>query len=209
MIIKIFNLNFLETNTTVLIDEETKDGIIIDLGGDYDEVFEYIKKQDGNLKFILNTHGHFDHIAGEAVMQSKGIDTPVYMSERDLFLANGLPEIMSSHGVKNPYPPVKISKFIDETSTPYLGKYPIKILETPGHTPGSLCFIIDNILFSGDTVFKGTVGRCDLEGGSFEDMMFSLKTKILPLDDNMKIIPGHGETTSVGEEKLNNPYLRR
>ena len=209
MIIQNFILNFLQQNTWVLIDEESKEAIVIDLGGDYKRVFDYIKEQGATLKFILNTHGHFDHINGEPLMQTDGIDIPVYMSAADEFVVQKLPKEMEGYGFEQEYPPVKVTKYIDKNSKLSFGKYDIKVLETPGHTKGGLCFIIDGKLFTGDTLFKDTIGRCDIDGGNMSDMLHSLKHCIYDLPDDTEIFPGHGENTTVGREKKKNPYLKK
>ncbi len=208
MKLKLFVANEIQTNCWVLIDEDSKEAIIIDLGGEYEKVLDYIKNEGATPKFILCTHGHFDHIMGIAQMQNSGINIPVYLNEKDSFMTSKINEMLSMFGIHGNYPPVKISGFIDENSKLQIGKYNIKIIETPGHTEGGLCFLVDKYLFSGDTLFYREIGRCDLPGGNYKTMINSLKTKLAVLDDNIEVFPGHGCATNMKDEKAFNQYFK-
>ena len=209
MILKLFVLNAIQTNTWVLTDEETKDTVIIDLGGDYKKVFSYIKEIGGNLKYILCTHGHFDHIMGIPDMQKDGFDIPVYINKNDEELATKhLNDTLHMFGLEGNYPKIKISGYLDSQTELFIGNKKIKVIETPGHTKGGVCFLTDNLLFSGDTLFRREIGRCDLEGGDYGTIINSLKTKLLPLDDDIKVYPGHDASTTMGEEKKYNRYFQ-
>ena len=209
MIIKLFVLNMIQTNTWVVTDEESKETVIIDLGGDYKKVFDYIKEIGGNLKYILCTHGHFDHVLGISDMQKDGINIPVYINKNDEELATKhLNSTLEMFGLDGHYQEIKISGYLDEKTELYIGKTPIKIIETPGHTKGGICIQIDNMLFSGDTLFRREIGRCDLEGGNYNEIINSLKTKLALLPDNMIVYPGHDASTTIGEEKRYNRYFQ-
>lgn len=208
MKVQLFVENAIQTNCWVVIDEETNDTIIIDLGGGYKKIFEYIKNQGANLKYILCTHGHFDHIMGISEMQRDGIEIPVYVSKDDKYLIPQMNKMLEMFGMTNGYPEVKVTEFIDENSKLKLGNKDITIISTPGHTPGGLCFKIENLLFSGDSLFCREIGRCDLPGGDYYSLVHSLKDKIATLPDKTLVYPGHGPATNIKDEKGYNPYLK-
>ena len=209
MIIKLFILNAIQTNTWVITDEESRDTIIIDLGGDYGKVFEYIREINGKLKYILCTHGHFDHVMGISEMQKDGKDIPVYINEKDEELATEkLNPMLKMFGFGGNYEKIKISGCLNEKTELKIGNKPVNIIETPGHTKGGVCIKIDNNLFSGDTLFRREIGRCDLEGGDYNALINSLKTKLSNLSDDTIVYPGHDATTTIGEEKKYNRYFR-
>lgn len=206
MIIKTFPMGLIGTNAYLLIDEDTKDAIVIDLGGDFEIIKDEIEKHGANLKYILNTHGHFDHILGERDAQDID-DVPVYVHEEDKYLVENLPKQLERFGfVVNAQAPKNIKTF-SENDTLKLGDKDIKILHTPGHTPGSCCFLIGNSLFSGDTLFYTSVGRTDFEGGSFEKLKNSIVNKLFLLEDSIDVYPGHDSKTTIGYEKKYNCYF--
>ena len=217
MIVKTFNIPPIENNDYVLIDEESKEAVLIDcsssviwdkvprgggnvgtsiLGENREEV------KDINLKYILLTHGHFDHIGG--ILPDNNI--PVFMHKADLEWVESVNTYLPMMGLPNMNIP-KINQFIDEASVIRLGNKEIKVIHTPGHTQGGVCYYIEGNLFSGDTIFKESVGRCDLPGGNFEQLVESIKTKIFTLPEDTKIYPGHGKPTTVGWEKEHNFFM--
>ena len=206
MILKTFPLGLIGANSYLLIDEESKEAILIDLGGDFTQIKNELEKNNATLKFILNTHGHFDHIMGEREAQNI-IDIPVFVHENDKNLVENLPKQLERFGfVKNAEPPQNINTFT-ENDTFKLGDKEIKVIHTPGHTPGSVCFLTDKNLFSGDTLFYTSVGRTDFEGGSFKELSNSIKEKLFKLDDDITVYPGHDTKTSIGYEKKYNCYF--
>lgn len=206
MILKTFPLGLIGANSYLLIDEESKEAILIDLGGDFTQIKNELEKNNATLKFILNTHGHFDHIMGERDAQNI-VDVPVFVHENDKNLVENLPKQLERFGfVENAEPPKNINTFT-ENDTFKLGDKEIKVIHTPGHTPGSVCFLIDKNLFSGDTLFYTSVGRTDFEGGSFKELSNSIKEKLFKLDDDITVYPGHDTKTSIGYEKKYNCYF--
>ena len=206
MIIKTIPLGMLGTNSYLLVDELSKEAVIIDLGGDYTGVFEEIKQHNADLKYILNTHGHFDHVLGEKDAQDVA-NIPVYVHEKDLDMVKNLPIQLTKFGfMDNIQPPSDIKTFTQNDMFK-IGDNEIKVIHTPGHTPGSVCFLIGNNLFSGDTLFYTSVGRTDFEGGSFADLSKSIKEKLFVLDDNIDVYPGHDAKTTIGYEKKYNCYF--
>lgn len=206
MIIKIFPLGLIRTNSYLVIDEETKEAIIIDLGGQHQVILDEIQKYNANLKYILNTHGHFDHILGEKEAQDElGVD--VFVHEADKIMVENLSTQLEKFGfVSNADAPSNIKTFTEQDIFK-IGNKEIKIIHTPGHTPGSSCFLVENNLFSGDTLFYTSVGRTDFEGGSFEQLSHSIKEKLFVLNDEITVYPGHDAKTSIGYEKKYNCYF--
>lgn len=206
MIIKTFPMGLIGTNAYLLIDEISKEAAVIDIGGDFSEISEEIEKSKANLKYILNTHGHFDHILGEKdVQEATGL--PVYVHESDKYLVENLPEQLKRFGfVNNVLPPENIKTFTEKDIFK-LGNEEIKVIHTPGHTPGSSCFLVGKNLFSGDTLFHASIGRTDFEGGSFAQISNSIKEKLFKLDDDIDVYPGHDSKTTIGYEKQYNCYF--
>lgn len=206
MIIKTFETGVLDVNTYLLIDEETKEAVIIDLGGNFDTLSAEIEANGATLKYVLNTHGHFDHIMGDVALNQKGI--PIYMHEGDKLLVDNIEEGLRRWGIADSHPPVKIDAYIDENSELKIGNNPIKVIYTPGHTQGGVSYLVGDNLFAGDTLFQGSIGRTDLEGGDHATLIKSIKEKLLPLPDDTKVFPGHGPSSTIGYERKYNSFLR-
>lgn len=205
--LKLFNTGPLQVNTYVLIDEHSKESVIIDLGGDFDEIDSYINSKGAVLKFILNTHGHFDHILGEDEAQKKS-NVKVYVHKDDEELIKNLSQSLMMFGMPQSSPP-KITGFVNEGDWELqIGEHRIKTIHTPGHTQGGVCYLIDNMLFSGDTLFEGSVGRTDLPGGDFNLLAKMIREKLYILDDKISVYPGHGGATTIGREKKYNGFVR-
>ena len=194
--------------TTYLIkDESSLEGVLIDCTSSIDEIEQTIKKEKINLKYILITHGHFDHVYCLSKMKEKFKNTQVLMHKDDMTLLGQVNAQCSMAGVEEVKIPC-IDGLLDEKSKNIkLGSEEIKIFHTPGHTQGGVCYLISNILFSGDTLFRESVGRCDLYGGDFKQIEKSIKEKLFVLDDNIIVYPGHGDKTTIGHEKKYNPYF--
>ena len=206
MIIKIFKIGLIGTNTYLLIDENSKEAIIIDLAGDYQEIKDELTKYNAKLKYVLNTHGHFDHVLGDYDIQ-KEFGIPIYVHEDDKYMVENLPKQLEMFGfVNNTLAPEKIETFV-ENDIFKIGENEIKVIHTPGHTPGSSCFLLGKNLFSGDTLFYTSVGRTDFEGGSFAQISNSIKDKLFKLDDDITVYPGHDLQTTIGYEKKYNCYF--
>lgn len=200
MIIQKFSKGPLGNNNYVIIDEISHEAIIIDCTEKPQDMLNYITSQKASLKYILLTHGHFDHILGLNDLNNELLQKS-YVDKNDKFLLDDINDFMDFISFPHVIAP-KISHFFDEKTNLFLGKIPIKIISTPGHTPGCVCFLIQNNLFSGDTLFYNSRGRTDMPKSSDQEIMKSLKKLFSSLPDKTLVFPGHGPSTSIGKEKL-------
>ena len=205
MIIKTFVEPPIDNNNYLIVDEKTKEAALIDCSSIDDRIDEEIEKQGANLKYILLTHGHFDHIAGIRPNRFKN-NPQIVMHKADLDWLNNANQYLPMFGMPEITIP-KVDIFVEDGDTIKLGSLEIKVLHTPGHTQGGVCYLVDGNLFSGDTIFREAVGRCDLEGGNFNQIVESIENKIFTLPPETVIYPGHGNITSVEWEKEHNRFL--
>lgn len=205
MIIKTFVEPPIDNNNYLIVDEKTKDAALIDCSSIDDRIDEEIEKQGANLKYILLTHGHFDHIAGIRPNRFKN-NPQIVMHKADLGWLNNANQYLPMFGMPEITIP-KVDVFVNDGDTIQLGSLEIKVLHTPGHTQGGVCYLVEGNLFSGDTIFREAVGRCDLEGGNFNQIVESIEDKIFTLPPETVIYPGHGNITSVEWEKEHNRFL--
>ena len=202
MIIKTYIEGPIENNNYLIIDEQTKEAALIDCSAVSEQIELDIKRNNATLKYILLTHGHFDHIAGIEPTNT----AEVLMHESDMGLVNNVNTYLPMVGLPGMEIP-KIDKFINDGDIIKLGELEIKVIYTPGHTQGGVCFYVDGNLFSGDTIFRESVGRCDLEGGDLDQIVESIESKIFTLPPETIIYPGHGRKTTVEWEKTHNRFL--
>lgn len=207
MDLKILHTGPLEVNTYILTDEQSKEAVIIDIGGEFETIKKELDEKGFKIKFILNTHGHFDHILGEIEIPKKYPNIPIYMNEADIFHVNNINNELKMWHVNKETKPLSPIKFIDENTKLTLGEQEIKIFATPGHSKGSMSFYIDGKLFSGDALFKHSIGRTDFIDGDYDTLISSIKTKLFTLPDETKVYPGHGPSSTIEDEKKFNPYL--
>lgn len=204
MIIKSFVKPPIDNNNYLIIDEKTKEAALIDCSCFDDEIITEIEEHcNAKLKYVLLTHGHFDHITG---INDLDEDVQVFMHENDMEWIKELNTYLPMVGMP-PMQTPRIDKFVVDNEIIKLGNLKIKVIHTPGHTQGGVCYLIDNHLFSGDTIFKESVGRCDLPGGNFDQIVESIENKIFTLPIDVIIYPGHGKTTTVGWEKDHNMFM--
>ena len=203
MIIKSFVLPPIENNNYLIIDEISKEAALVDRSSMDDSILLELKKQNAILKYVLLTHGHFDHIGG---LNELPESVKVLMHSSDMEWVNEVNTYLPMIGMPTMDIP-KIDSFIKDGDIIKLGNLEIKVIHTPGHTQGGVCFYTENCLFSGDTIFKESVGRCDLPGGNFDQIVESIEKRIFTLPDETIIYPGHGKTTTVAWEKENNSYM--
>ncbi|SHE54344.1 MBL fold metallo-hydrolase [Clostridium fallax] len=199
MIIKRIPAGIYAANCFLLMDEDTKEMAVIDPGGDSDDIIKAIESLKGKVKFILLTHGHVDHVGGVMDIK-KEYNVPFYINEEDQKLIDKGTYIYGNIP--------KADGYLKDGDKISLGKHTITVLETPGHTPGGVCFKVEDMVFTGDTLFKGSIGRTDLGGGDYDAIINSINNKLVPLDENTIVLPGHGPESTIAHEKQSNPFLR-
>ncbi|GJD79033.1 MBL fold metallo-hydrolase [Methylobacterium gregans] len=198
-----------QQNCTLIWDDATKVGAVVDPGGDLDRIEAAIAQQGVTVEKILLTHGHIDHAGGAAELKER-LGVPVEGPHRaDQFLLDSLPETGANYGLDGARV-ITPDRWLDEGDEVTVGGLSFDILHAPGHSPGSVVFVSRDARFAlvGDVVFKGSVGRTDLPGGNHEQLIDAIKRKVLPLGDDVAFIPGHGPTGTLGEERVSNPFLQ-
>lgn len=205
MILKQYIAGPIEANNYLLADEISKEAVLIDCSERVQQILDDVKELGLNVKYILLTHGHFDHVMGVNSMKDE-LGAKVLINEKDKDQISMTKTILNTFGIfvdKNPV----YDEFIDGNSELTIGNFPIKVLETPGHTEGGLSYYVDGKLFSGDTLFKHYVGRTDLPGGSYEKLENSVKNVLYKFPDDTQVFPGHNEMTTIGYEKKHNEII--
>ncbi|MEM7008711.1 MAG: MBL fold metallo-hydrolase [Thermodesulfobacteriota bacterium] len=207
MILKCIPGGIFVTNCYIIGDEETNEGILIDPGQQMDEIMSEVKNSGLNINKIVNTHTHIDHAAG--VQRAKDeLGVPFYLHPEDEPVLEFLPEAAARYPQFGDVKVPKIDVYIEEGDEIEIGNLRAKVLHTPGHSWGSVCFVIDDHVISGDTLFAGSVGRVDLTGGtSMRELVGSIKTKLMSLPDSYNVYPGHGPFTTIGVERRSNPFI--
>ena len=208
MILKTFIEPPIDNNNYLIIDEESKEAALVDCSAVDGDINEELERQGAKLKYILLTHGHFDHIAGiRPEGNPSSAERPqIVMHKADLGWLEKANQYMPMFGMPSITIP-KIDIFVQDGDILKLGNMEIKVIHTPGHTQGGVCYLADGKLFSGDTIFREAVGRCDLEGGDFDQIVESIENKIFTLPPETLIYPGHGRMTSVEWEKEHNRFM--
>jgi hydroxyacylglutathione hydrolase len=232
LIHEVIPVGMLQCNCSILGDPETREAIVVDPGDEVERIVEILARHKLKVLAIVSTHTHIDHVGGLAALH-RITGAPVFMHEADLELYRKLD--MQAQWLRVPTPEMTdVEQFLREGDAVKWGGYEARVIHTPGHTPGSLCLYIpkrealtpkeaaspkdaafdaaiggdESRLIAGDTLFAGSIGRTDLWGGSFPEIMKSLHTKVMALPDETLVLPGHGETTTIGEERQSNPFLR-
>lgn len=195
---------FLE-NTYIVADSETADAVIIDPGGEEDALLRHIERSALRPAAILNTHAHPDHLGGAARLRRE-LGIPFCLHAEDQFLLDALPAACAELGIPPIEAPPVDRRLADGDEHP-LGAHRIRTIATPGHSPGSVSFHVGDMLFSGDALFLGSIGRTDFPGGSLPVLLDSIRARILSLPDATRVFSGHGPATTVGRERRENPFL--
>ena len=194
------------SNCYIIWDDHTKEGVIIDPGGDADIILKKIQELGIKITYILATHGHFDHIGAVAPLKRE-LNAQFLAHEDDLFFIEDGEKTARGWGVHIEQPP-NPDQFINDGDKIQIRDFEIKVLHTPGHSPGGVCYLTNNKLFGGDTLFQGSIGRTDFRQGSFEELEKSIKTRLYTLPDNTIVYTVHGPITTIGDEKKYNAYVR-
>jgi len=203
----------LECNCIILSCEKTKEAVVIDPGDEANRILRFINQHNLCVKHIIQTHAHVDHIGGAKALKD-ATEAEILLHQDDLWLFENLQMQAFMFGLEIE-PPSKIDRFIQEDDKIAFGSYKMRVIHTPGHSPGSVCFYMSfslrrdeqHILLSGDTLFWRGFGRTDLWGSSTEKILESIRAKLFVLPDDTIVYPGHGPMTTIGEEKRDNPFL--
>ena len=203
MIIKQFVTGQLENNVYLVADEVSKKAVLIDATALTDEIQDACKIYD--VEYILLTHGHFDHIMGLTALKN-ALGAKAVINQNDLIISDNINEFTRLFGLPDCIPPT-YEKFVEDGEVLNVGELKIEVITTPGHTEGGVCYKVENNLFSGDTLFRESVGRTDLFGGNFNKLSESIKNKLFKLNDDIKVYSGHGPMTTIGHEKQYNVMI--
>ena len=209
MIHEILPVGPLQCNCSVIGDEASQEALVIDPGDDIEDVLAVIRKHNLQVKQIVITHAHIDHVGGAMKLRA-ATGAPILLNQNDYALLKMLDAQAAWIGMASPGK-VEIDQSVGQADTVKAGSLIADVLYTPGHTEGSVClyFPVEKKLIAGDTLFAGSIGRTDLPGGSFEKIIRSLHEKVLTLPDDTVVVPGHGPLTTIGEERENNPFLSK
>ena len=213
MKIKQFTFNILRENTYVIYDENSSDCAVIDPGMYYPEeereLVDFFNENNLVPSKILFTHCHLDHLFGARFLKSVYPLLKTYADEREQYFITNVEEQGQMFGLKMETPP-SISNYVFDGEMITVANSELKVLSTPGHSPGGVCFYNekDAVVFSGDALFANGIGRTDLYGGSYQNLIQAIQTKLMTLPENTKVLCGHGPATTIGEEKHSNPYIQ-
>ena len=206
MIIEKLEVGPIMANCFILGCEETQEAVVIDPGDDADVILMKLADLNLKVKYLINTHGHFDHVGGNARMKEvTGAILAIHPLDEPMLSQLSSSATMFGLSSDNSPPP---DLHLNEGDEVVFGKITLKVIHTPGHSQGGICLYTPGHLFAGDTLFARSIGRTDLPGGDFDTLIASIKDKLLVLDDNTVVYTGHGPETSIGQEKQMNPFLK-
>ena len=208
MIHEIIPVGPLQCNCSVIGDEASREAIVIDPGDDVQLVLNLVEKHNLRVKQIVITHAHIDHVGGAMKLRA-ATGAPILLNQNDYTLLKMLDMQAAWVGMRSPGK-VEIDQSLEQADTVKAGSLAAQVLHTPGHTEGSIClyFPAEQKVIAGDTLFAGSIGRTDLPGGSYEKILRSIHDGVLALPDETIVIPGHGPSTTIGEERESNPFLQ-
>ncbi len=208
MIFETIVVGHLAVNCFILGCETTREAVIVDPGADAQRVLDAVKKLDLKVRYVINTHGHFDHVGGNSkVVAATG--APLLVHEADIPFLSRASDVAVMYGLQAENSPAP-AEFLKEGMTISFGTCSIKVLHTPGHTPGGCCLYLESEgkVITGDTLFADSVGRTDFPGSSHEALITGIREKLLVLPDETAVYPGHGPATTIGHERRHNEYLQ-
>jgi hydroxyacylglutathione hydrolase len=209
MIHEIFPVGPLQCNCSIIGDETSREAMVIDPGDDIEDVLAIVRKHNLQVKQIVITHAHIDHVGGAMKLRA-ATGAPILLNQNDYALLKILDLQATWVGMKSPGT-VEIDQSVTTGETVAAGSHNAQVLHTPGHTEGSIClyFSAEKKLIAGDTLFAGSIGRTDLPGGSMKKILSSLHETVLALPDETVVVPGHGPLTAIWKERENNPFLKK
>jgi hydroxyacylglutathione hydrolase len=209
MIHEILPVGMLACNCSIVADEATGEAVVIDPGDDIERIQEILARHNLKAKYIIATHAHIDHVGGIERLRRTS-DAAVLMHEQDLPLYRGLATQAAWLGIEAPGV-VEVDQFLKEGDILRSGQLALEVIHTPGHSPGSLSLHLpgeNRRIWSGDTLFQGSIGRTDLWGGSYQQILHSIQDTLLRFPDDTPVFPGHGPSTTIGKERESNPFLK-
>lgn len=208
-IVKGFPVGMLQANCFILGCSRSREAAVIDPGAESERILKTLEREELTLRYIINTHGHFDHIGANKVVKEKTGAILIAHGDDAAMLTNAAQNgsaLWSDLGygiIDGP----SADRLVEEGETLQLGHLELKFLHTPGHTPGGICIHVGSLLFTGDTLFQGSIGRTDFPGSSLKKLLASIRDKLLVLDPKTRVLPGHGPESTIGEEKEFNPFV--
>ena len=208
MIVETLPVGALQCNCTILGDEQSRRALVIDPGDEVEAIAEILRRHNLTVAVIVATHAHIDHVGGLAALKDM-TGAPAMLHEADVPLYEHMAEQAKWLGVATP-PVTTLDGYLKDGLRIAFGGRAAEVIHTPGHSPGSCSFVVPErvpILFTGDTLFAGGIGRTDLWGGSFDEIIESIRKKLFEFGDDVIAVPGHGPKTSIGRERRTNPFL--
>jgi hydroxyacylglutathione hydrolase len=197
----------LQVNCFILADEKTKEAVIIDPGDDAQNILKVIKDKGLTVKYLVSTHAHFDHVgANQALKEATGAELLMHEGDAPV-LATALRQ-SAAFGMK-PVSSPPADRYVKQGDVINAGEISLKVLHTPGHSPGGISLLEQGMVFTGDALFAGSIGRSDLAGGDLMTLLRSIKANLMTLPDDTKVFPGHGPTSTIGDERRENPFLNK
>ncbi|MCW5824756.1 MAG: MBL fold metallo-hydrolase [Cyanobacteria bacterium TGS_CYA1] len=208
IVVETFPVGPLQCNCSIIGCTETKEAIIVDPGGDPQDIVAMCQSKNLKIKYLVHTHAHFDHIHGSrAVKEATGAEICLHKEDDWLYQNLAMQCQMFNFECDEPLP---VDRYLEDEEELFIGETKFTVMHTPGHTPGSVCFSLkynENVLFSGDTLFSRSIGRTDLWGGSYEKIIKSINDRLMVLEDDTRVVTGHGPSTTIWEERKHNPFL--
>ncbi len=205
LIIKELVVGPLMANCFICGCSKTKEAVVIDPGGDANTILLSLADSKLKAKYIINTHGHFDHVSANGKMKdATGADILIHPLDAPMLEKLSSNAAFFGVSVENSPP---CDQTLEEGDTVSFGDITLKVIHTPGHTPGGISLYTNGVVFVGDTLFAGSIGRTDFPGGDFNTLISSIKTKLFKMEDDIRVFSGHGPETSIGTEKRHNPFV--
>ncbi len=206
MIVQKLEVGPIMANCFIVGCENTKEAVVIDPGDDADRILMALAKSGLKVKYLINTHGHFDHVgANKRMKEATGADIAIHAADEPMLMELSGSARMFGLSAENS-PPADL--LLKDGDTVVFGDITLTVIHTPGHSPGGICLYTAGHLFAGDTLFAGSIGRTDLPGGDYDTLISGIKQKLLVLDEKTVVYTGHGPETTIGNEKVMNPFLR-
>lgn len=206
MIIEKLEVGSFVANCYIIGNESNQEGIVIDPGAEASKILNKVKSLGLEIKFIILTHGHMDHVGAlQEIKEATGAVVAIHADDAGALQRSNPLSAMIDFSPQTPPPPDRLLKDGDSLAA---GNLSFSVIHTPGHTPGGICLLAEQVVFTGDTLFNSSIGRTDLAGGSYQQLIDGILSKLMALPDDTTVYPGHGPETTIGTERRLNPFLR-